>query len=188
MLRAARNTLLGETWVERGEAPPERGDALSGKTPARSYKEIMKQAERHLADGVHPRLLCEGIDLAKEDQVVGLVRCDDEADLLTMTRQGYGKRTAFRDYLVHSEDGDRPQNRGGKGRIDIKTNDRNGPVVTIRPVADGEGVVFVTLNGQLIRTDVDQISRMGRNTQGVRVVRLRDSDALISMARVPTDD
>ncbi len=50
------------------------------------------------------------------------------------------------------------------------------------------GVVFVTLNGQLIRTDVDQISKMGRNTQGVRVVRLRDTDSLVSMARVPTDD
>ena len=93
------------------------------------------------------------------------------------------------DLVVRAEDGStRPQGRGGKGRIDIKTNERNGAVVTIRPVADGEGVVFVTLNGQLIRTDVDQISRMGRNTQGVRVVRLRDNDSLISMARVPTDD
>ena len=98
-------------------------------------------------------------------------------------------RTPLDDYLVRAEDGStRPQGRGGKGRIDIKTTDRNGPVVSIRPVMEGEGMVFVTLNGQLIRTDVDQISRMGRNTQGVRVVRLRDSDSLVSMARVPTDD
>ena len=131
----------------------------------------------------------KGIDIGKDDKVVGLVRCDTAADLLTVTQNGYGKRTPLEDYLVRAEDGStRPQGRGGKGRIDIKTNERNGPVVTIRPVADGEGVVFVTLNGQLIRTDVDQISRMGRNTQGVRVVRLRDNDSLISMARVPTDD
>ena len=131
----------------------------------------------------------KGIEIGKDDQVVGLVRCDDDADLLTVTRNGYGKRTPLSEYLVHAEDGStRPQGRGGKGRIDIKTTDRNGQVVSIRPVVEGEGVVFVTLNGQLIRTDVDQISKMGRNTQGVRVVRLRDTDSLVSMARVPTDD
>jgi DNA gyrase subunit A len=131
----------------------------------------------------------KGIDIGKNDDVVGLVRCSSSADLLTVTRNGYGKRTALDDYLVRAEDGStRPQGRGGKGRIDIKTNERNGPVVSIRPVMEGEGMVFVTLNGQLIRTDVDQISKMGRNTQGVRVVRLRDSDSLVSMARVPTDD
>jgi DNA gyrase subunit A len=131
----------------------------------------------------------KGIEIGKEDEVVGLVRCDSDADLLTVTRNGYGKRTPLSDYLVRAEDGStRPQGRGGKGRIDIKANTRNGPVVSIRPVMEGEGMVFVTLNGQLIRTDVDQISRMGRNTQGVRVVRLRDNDSLVSMARVPTDD
>jgi DNA gyrase subunit A len=131
----------------------------------------------------------KGIEIGKSDEVVGLVRCTSSADLLTVTRNGYGKRTPLDDYLVRAEDGStRPQGRGGKGRIDIKTNDRNGPVVSIRPVMEGEGMVFVTLNGQLIRTDVDQISKMGRNTQGVRVVRLRDSDSLVSMARVPTDD
>ena len=131
----------------------------------------------------------KGIEIGGEDEVVGLVRCTSSADLLTVTRNGYGKRTPLDDYLVRSEDGStRPQGRGGKGRIDIKTNDRNGRVVSIRPVMEGEGMVFVTLNGQLIRTDVDQISKMGRNTQGVRVVRLRDGDSLVSMARVPTDD
>ena len=55
-------------------------------------------------------------------------------------------------------------------------------------VRDGDGAVFVTQNGQLIRTSVDEISRIGRNTQGVRVVRLRDGDSLIAMARVVTDD
>ncbi|MED5507126.1 MAG: DNA gyrase subunit A [Planctomycetota bacterium] len=131
----------------------------------------------------------KGIEIGAKDRVVGLVRCDAGEDLLTVTSNGYGKRTSLDDYLVRSEDGStRPQGRGGKGRIDIKTNSRNGDVVAVRPVSGGDGAVFVTQNGQLIRTAVDEISRMGRNTQGVRVVRLRESDSLVAMARVMTDD
>lgn len=131
----------------------------------------------------------KGIDITKTDEVVGLALCDAGDDLLTVTQNGYGKRTSFDDYLVHSEDGStRPQGRGGKGRIDIKTTTRNGPVVAVRPVREGDGLVFVTQNGQLIRTDAAGISRMGRNTQGVRVVRLRETDSLVALARVPQDD
>ena len=131
----------------------------------------------------------KGIDISGDDEVIGLVRCDAGDDLLTVTQNGYGKRTSLDDYLVQSEDGStRPQGRGGKGRIDIKATPRNGKVVAVRPVKDVDGAVFVTQNGQLIRTDVNEISRMGRNTQGVRVVRLRDGDSLIAMARVVTDD
>ena len=130
----------------------------------------------------------KGIDLAKEDEVVGLVRCDDEADLLTVTRKGYGKRTAFRDYLVHSEDGDRPQNRGGKGRIDIKTTSRNGPVVAIRSVKDDTNLMCVSSKGMMVRLAADGISRMGRNTQGVRVVTIRDGDELIDCATAPPEE
>ena len=131
----------------------------------------------------------KGIDINNDDEVIGLVRCDAGEDLLTVTQNGYGKRTSLDDYLVQSEDGStRPQGRGGKGRIDIKATARNGKVVAVRPVKDMDGAVFVTQNGQLIRTAVNEISRMGRNTQGVRVVRLRDGDSLIAMARVVTDD
>jgi DNA gyrase subunit A len=127
----------------------------------------------------------KGIDLASEDEVIGLVRCNDDADLLTVTRMGYGKRTPQTDYLVHSEDGDRPQNRGGKGRIDIKTTDRNGPVVVVRTVKDGDNLMCVSSEGMMIRLSADGISRMGRNTQGVRVVTIREGDKLIDCATAP---
>src|SRR5690606_16486636 len=75
----------------------------------------------------------KGIDLRGDDEVVGLIRCDAGADLLTLTENGYGKRTDLTEYLVQSEDGStRPQSRAGKGRIDIRTSKRNGKVVSIR--------------------------------------------------------
>ena len=130
----------------------------------------------------------KGIDLASSDLVVGLVRCNDDADLLTITHRGYGKRTPLTDYLVHSEDGNRPQNRGGKGRIDIKTTGRNGPVVRIRTVVDGDNLMCVSSDGMMVRLSASGISKMGRNTQGVRVVTLRDGDELIDCATVPSEE
>ena len=130
----------------------------------------------------------KGIDLSKSDQVVGLVRCTDDADLLTVTERGYGKRTPLRDYLVHSEDGDRPQNRGGKGRIDIKTTGRNGSVVAVRTVTNDDNLMCISSDGMMVRLSAQGISAMGRNTQGVRVVTIRDGDKLIDCATAPGDE
>ena len=130
----------------------------------------------------------KGIDFRGDDEVIGLVRCDSGQDLLTVTKNGYGKRTPLVEYLVQLEDGShRTQGRGGKGRISIRANTRNGPVVSIRAITENEDLVFVTQNGQLIRTAASDISKMGRATQGVRVVRVRAEDSLIAMAVVPAD-
>ncbi|MFK7960487.1 MAG: DNA gyrase subunit A [Phycisphaerales bacterium] len=126
----------------------------------------------------------KGIDLANGDSVVGLVRAEDDSDLLTVTERGYGKRTPLNDYLVHSESGDRPQSRGGKGRRDIRTTDRNGPIAAILRVTDADGIMFVSEGGMIVRISAASVSQMGRNTQGVRVVNLKDGDRLISAARV----
>ncbi len=127
----------------------------------------------------------KGIDLAENDIVVGLVRVDDDADLLTVTQNGYGKRTPMNEYLVHSEDGaTRPQSRGGKGRRDIKTEGRNGPVVSIRNVHDADGMVLASEGGMLVRIPADSISRIGRNTQGVRLVNLKAGDHVIAAAKI----
>jgi DNA gyrase subunit A len=127
----------------------------------------------------------KGIELAENDEVVGLIRVDDDADLLTVTSNGYGKRTSLSEYLVHSEDGSvRPQSRGGKGRIDIKTTERNGPVVSVRCVKEDESVMFISQGGMLVRVPTRTISRIGRNTQGVRLVNLKNGDNLIAAARV----
>ncbi len=147
----------------------------------------------------------KGIDLADGDEVVGLIKIEmedaeaptstiyPEVDLLTVTQHGYGKRTSLDEYLVQSESDDgsvtyRIQSRGGKGRIDIRTSERNGRVVTIRSVKDGEGLVFITRNGLLVRIAANSISRIGRATQGVRVVNLKDGDELIGVAVAPVEE
>ncbi|MEC9372436.1 MAG: DNA gyrase C-terminal beta-propeller domain-containing protein, partial [Planctomycetota bacterium] len=142
----------------------------------------------------------KGIDLRDGDTVVGLVKIDmtppdedgrqssihPEADLLTATENGYGKRTALDEYLVWREGADRGecQSRGGKGRIDIRTTDRNGPVVSIKSVTPDEDVMMISQGGMLVRMPVESISRIGRATQGVRLVNLKDGDRLIATARV----
>ena len=143
----------------------------------------------------------KGVDLKPGDEVVGLVRVlmrgpddetaiEDNLDLLTLTENGYGKRTDLNEYLVASETdagdtGFRPQGRGGKGRIDIRTTQRNGDVVTVAAVAPTQDVVLISQGGILIRIAADSISRIGRATQGVRVVNLKSGDRLIAAAVTP---
>jgi DNA gyrase subunit A len=130
----------------------------------------------------------KGIELKKSDEVVGLIRVTERADLLTVTANGYGKRTQLAEYLVRSDAGDRPQSRGGKGRIDIRTTKRNGRVVAIRCVEESDSVMFISQGGMIVRVAAGSISRIGRNTQGVRVVTLKPDDRLIAAARVVDDD
>jgi DNA gyrase subunit A len=111
-----------------------------------------------------------GIKLQDGDEVAGLVAAtpDDDRDLLTVTRNGYGKRTPLSEY--------RQQSRYGKGLIDIKTDERNGPVCAINAVSEGDGLVIMSESGQIMRTHVDEVSEVGRNTKGVVVMRLDDDD------------
>ena len=127
----------------------------------------------------------KGISLAKDDCVIGAVLATDDADLMTLTENGYGKRTPLVEYLIRSEDGStRPQGRGGKGRRDIQTCDRNGLVAGIRAVRDGDSLMFITANGMLIRIAASDIRTIGRNTKGVKVVNLKDDDRLIAAAKI----
>jgi len=130
-----------------------------------------------------------GIDLDEDDAVVGCVRCVEGADLLTATAHGYGKRTDLAEYLVQREDGTtRVQERGGKGRKDIQTTARNGPVVAVRAVTDADDVLYISEGGKVVRTHARDISRIGRNTQGVRLVRLRDGDSLAAISVAPFEE
>jgi DNA gyrase subunit A len=125
----------------------------------------------------------KGISLSEGDEVVGMVVAngvDDEASLLTVCENGYGKRTALTEY--------RSQNRGGKGLIDIKTTDRNGPVVAIAKVTDADEVMLTTTGGIIIRTRVADINTIGRNTQGVRIIKLDEGDAVGSLAKLPEEE
>ena len=137
----------------------------------------------------------KGISLATGDQLVGMVVADPDATLLTICEKGYGKRTLFgphlEDAVAESGDGNsryRTQKRGGKGLRDIRTSDRNGQVVDIVQVKDDDEVLMMTRLGQIQRTPVEGISTIGRNTQGVRIMRLADDDLLAAVVRVPSDD
>ncbi|MFB6217968.1 MAG: DNA gyrase subunit A, partial [Halobacteriaceae archaeon] len=122
-----------------------------------------------------------GIDLQGDDAVVGLVAADPDAevDLLTVTREGYGKRTPFGEY--------RRQSRYGKGLIDIKTEERNGPAVAVRSVEADDDIVVMSAGGQIMRTSVADISTVGRNTMGVIVMRTEAGDEVASVEVVPGD-
>ena len=105
---------------------------------------------------------------------------EDPASLLTVCSNGYGKRTMLTEY--------RSQNRGGKGLIDIKTSDRNGPVVAVTKVTDADEVMLTTSRGILIRTRVADTRLIGRNTQGVRLIRLDEGDSVSSLAKLPEEE
>ncbi len=127
----------------------------------------------------------KGIELTEGDRVVGLIRVDPDSDLLTVTENGYGKRTDLDEYLVQHEDGSKTaQSRGGKGRRDIQTTERNGRVVAIRCVQENDSLMFISEGGLVVRVAAASISRIGRNTQGVRLVKLKEGDKLIGAARV----
>ena len=120
-----------------------------------------------------------GIRLAQGEEVVSLIIIGGGA-VLTVTQRGYGKRTAAADYPV--------KGRGGQGVISIQTTERNGKVVGAIEVNDDHQVMLISNAGTLVRTPVDQISIIGRNTQGVRLIRLADDEHLTGIERIEADE
>ncbi|QLG27021.1 DNA gyrase subunit A [Halorarum halophilum] len=121
-----------------------------------------------------------GIDLAEDDAVAGLAAFDpDQHDwVLTVTKNGYGKRTDLAEY--------RRQSRNGKGLIDIKTNDRNGPSCAVEAVSAGDHLFALSEGGQIMRTRVEDISTIGRNTMGVKVMDLDPEDKVAAVDVLPS--
>ncbi len=139
----------------------------------------------------------KGINLQGDDQLVGMVVADPDATLLTVCEHGYGKRTPFGPGSASEEGADedaasaaryRTQRRGGKGLRDIKTTKRNGPVIGIARVYEEDELLMMTARGKLQRIAIDEISTIGRNTQGVRIMTLGDDDLLAAIVRVPQDE
>ncbi|MFA9504810.1 DNA gyrase subunit A [Natrinema sp. H-ect1] len=120
-----------------------------------------------------------GIKLQDGDAVAGLVATDegDEQALLTVTENGYGKRTPLSEYST--------QSRYGKGLIDIKTGERNGPVTAVKAVSDDDQLVLMSERGQIVRTRVDEISTVSRNTMGVTVMDVEEGDAVAAVDDIP---
>ncbi len=117
-----------------------------------------------------------GINLAKGDCVIGMEVVSPGDIILTATEFGFGKRSRVDDYRL--------TNRGGKGVINIKVTDRNGPVVGIRRVTEDDEFMLITTGGQLIRSRVQDVSIIGRATQGVRLIGVKEGDRVAALARI----
>jgi DNA gyrase subunit A len=146
--------------------------ATRGGMSIRFDEEEVRSMGRN-ARGVH------GIDLEDGDRVTGVAAVGaDSRWTLTVTKNGYGKRTEIDQYRV--------QSRNGKGLIDIKTDDRNGPVCSIETVCPGDHIVAMTEAGQIMRTPAEDVSVVGRNTMGVTVMSIESGDRLANVDVVPS--
>jgi len=121
-----------------------------------------------------------GIKLSPGDEVVGFIVVRSVSALLVVTDKGYGKRSSIEDYRV--------TNRGGKGIKTIKAGDKNGKLIALMEVNDKDELVIITTQGMVIRQGLKDIRIMGRNTQGVRVIRLKEDDSIADIAKVVFDD
>ena len=121
-----------------------------------------------------------GISLAKGDRVVDVAVPRDDETVLVVTENGYGKRTKVPEYRL--------QKRGGRGTINIKTSKRNGRVVAVKPVRDVHELVIMTAQAKVIRSPVKEISIIGRNTQGVRLISLAKGDKVVGVAIATTEE
>jgi len=128
------------------------------------------------ARGVRGIRLREAENATEEVVGMAVIPREEPATLLTVCERGFGKRTPTSDYPT--------KNRGGKGVITIKTTERNGKVVSLRLVSDDDDLMLITDGGKLIRMPVDGIPTIGRNTQGVRLIRLEEAEQVVAMERI----
>ncbi len=117
-----------------------------------------------------------GMRLVAEQRIIGMILVDEEGSILTATENGYGKRTAVADYPLRG--------RGGQGVISIKSNERNGEIVGAVQVKPDDEIMMITNNGTLVRIAVADVSEMGRNTQGVRLIRLTNGEKLVEVEKI----
>lgn len=122
-----------------------------------------------------------GVRLGKGDKVVGLLVIKRQGmSVLVVTEKGYGKRSDINDYRI--------THRGGKGVITVKTNDKIGKMIALMEVNDNDELVIISTKGMVIRQSMKDIRVMGRATQGVRVIRLKDGDSIADIAKVVPDE
>ena len=167
----------------------DEGDRLIGTVLTHGKDEVLISSKEGMSIRFHEEDVrpmgrtargVRGIDLDEGDQVVSLDIVDASAQLLTVSEFGYGKRTDAEEY--------RSQSRGGKGIITMKTTDRNGKVVTALQARAKDQLMIVTSGGKLIRINVEEISVVGRNTQGVRLISLDEGERVTSVTRVSDED
>jgi len=171
----------------------ETGDTLIGVKPLKEREEVLLvtkngQAIRFESKNVRSMGRASygvaGIKLASGDEVVSLevlpVEERDKFSIFTLTKKGYGKRTAIDDYRLTG--------RAGKGVINMKVTYKTGGVITSRSVTESDNIIISTVKGIVIRTNVKNIRIMGRATQGVRVINLKGNDKVSDLTRIPVND
>ncbi len=141
---------------------------------AARFKETDVRAMGRSAQGVR------GMNLGPGDCVVDMVPVHPGDTVLTVCENGYGTRTAIEEYRLTK--------RGSKGVINIKTTERNGNVVSVKAVQDDDELMIFTSGGIMLRTDLSAVRAIGRNTQGVRLIRLDAGDKVVAVAKVARDD
>ena len=122
-----------------------------------------------------------GIDLSDGDEVIGMIVVNDiqNETVLVVSEKGYGKRTAVEDYRI--------TNRGGKGVITLNITEKTGNLIAIQSVTDEDGLMIINKSGVAIRMGMDDLRVMGRNTQGVRMINLKNNDEIAAVAKVMMD-
>ncbi|MCD5969476.1 DNA gyrase C-terminal beta-propeller domain-containing protein, partial [Riemerella anatipestifer] len=122
-----------------------------------------------------------GISLEDNDEVIGMIVVNDieNETVLVVSEKGYGKRTAVEDYRV--------TNRGGKGVITLNITEKTGQLIAIQSVVDGNDLMIINKSGVAIRMSVDNMRVMGRNTQGVRLINLKNNDEIAAVAKVEAE-
>ena len=121
-----------------------------------------------------------GIRLDDDDEVVGMAVLSPGASILTVTEGGYGKRTHESEY--------RSQSRGGRGLINLRVTPKTGRVVGVRQVFEGDDVMLMSDQGNLVRIEVAEVNEIGRNTQGVRLISLNDEQRLVGVVRIEDEN
>ncbi len=151
-------------------------DILLGSREGKAirFKETEVRSMGRTARGVR------GMTVGKDDVIIGMEAIGEGATILTVTENGYGKRTDSEEYRV--------QGRGGMGIITIKTTERNGNVVGMKEVADEDEVMLITDHGTIIRMKIKGISVIGRNTQGVRLINVEKGEKVVGVAHLAEED
>ena len=168
---AEGDELLAAAVVEEGQ------DVLVGTARGMSIRFNVSDVRRMGRDARGVR----GIDLREGDRVIGMaIIASDDQQVLCVSENGYGKRTAVSEWRV--------QGRGGLGIIAMDASERNGSVVSLGLVTPEDQAMVITDGGQVIRTRVGEIREAGRNTQGVRIIRLADSERVVDVAKVAEQD
>ncbi|MBQ0712533.1 MAG: DNA gyrase subunit A [Porticoccus sp.] len=117
-----------------------------------------------------------GMRLPEGQKVLSMVIPEEDGCVLTVSNNGYGKRTALTEFPT--------KGRGGKGMIAIQSSERNGPLVGAVQLFQGDEIMLISDQGTMVRTRSDEISQLGRNTQGVRVIRLKEGETMVGLARI----